>query len=80
MNKEELINAFSTFFNNFPDNEIEKFFHKLDSEDKGRITWNQFCNHLLVFYKEKDYTQSLKHLPFNTSPKLIHSVHNQVTS
>jgi hypothetical protein len=78
LNKDELVNAFSIFFANFPDSELEKFFHKLDSEDKGLITWNEFCNHLLVYYREKDYSRSLKYLPFNTLPKLIHSTHNQV--
>ena len=52
--------------------------YQLDTRGTGKINWADFCNYFLMYYREKDYAESLKLLPFETLPKIKHCPHNQV--
>jgi Ca2+-binding EF-hand superfamily protein len=79
LDKDEFIEILSNCLESSVYNEeIEKLFNKLDSKNLGRVTWSEFCGHLLTFFSQKAYSESLKITPFDTEPKIKHAPHNRV--
>jgi len=50
----------------------------LNLKDTGTISWNDFCTHMLQFYQEEDYENTLRTSPFNSEPRIRHIPHNKV--
>ncbi len=79
LKKEEFLSALSTLslFSNFKD-EFEQLFDKLDTKGLGCVNFNDFCSYLMIKYKEKEFYESLKAIPFNNALNVKHSLHNKV--
>ena len=79
LNKQEFLSALSTLtlFSNF-ENEFEQLFDQLDTKGLDRVNFNDFCNYFMIKYKEKEFYESLKAIPFNNALKVKHSLHNKV--
>ena len=54
------------------------FFDKLDVKETGFVNFKDFCNHLIIRYKEREFYDSLKTIPFNNKLKIKFSSHNRV--
>ncbi|PAA57634.1 hypothetical protein BOX15_Mlig027962g1 [Macrostomum lignano] len=57
--------------------QLERLFHRLDTDSQGVVSWQEFCNYMMLYLSESDRLSVRVEPPFKSEPRLRHVMYNR---